>query len=82
MGHFFACRVHRIEATLPFFIPAPTLIGTFGAFIKIRSPFSSKKALFDVGLAGPLAGFLAALPVIVLGIVASRIVDRRRCRPG
>ncbi len=76
MGHFLACRRHGIEATLPHFLPAPTLIGTFGAFIKIRSPFSSKKALFDVGLAGPLAGFLAALPVIALGISRSRLVER------
>ena len=53
LGHFFACRFHRLEATLPFFIPAPTLIGTFGAFIKIKTPFSSKKSLFDVGIAGP-----------------------------
>ncbi len=75
MGHFLACRRHGIESTLPHFLPAPTLIGTFGAFIKIRSPFSSKKALFDVGLAGPLAGFLAALPVIALGISRSRLVE-------
>ncbi len=75
MGHFLACRRHGIEATLPHFLPAPTLICTFGAFIKIRSPFSSKKALFDVGLAGPLAGFLAALPVIATGISWSRLVD-------
>jgi membrane-associated protease RseP (regulator of RpoE activity) len=76
LGHFFACRAHRIEATLPYFIPAPTLIGTFGAFIKIKSPFSSRKALFDVGLAGPLAGFLVALPVIALGISKSQIVAK------
>jgi membrane-associated protease RseP (regulator of RpoE activity) len=76
MGHFAACRFHRIEATLPYFIPAPTLIGTFGAFIKIRSPFSSKRSLFDVGLAGPLAGFLVAVPVIALGISLSRVVDQ------
>jgi len=82
MGHFFACRCHRIEATLPFFIPAPTLIGTFGAFIKIKSPFSSKKALFDVGLAGPLAGFLVALPVIALGISQSRIVEKGTLETG
>lgn len=75
LGHFFACRAHRIEATLPFFIPAPTLIGTFGAFIKIKSPFSSKKSLFDVGMAGPLAGFLAAIPVICIGIAQSRIIE-------
>jgi membrane-associated protease RseP (regulator of RpoE activity) len=82
LGHFFACRIHRIEATLPFFIPAPTLIGTFGAFIKIKSPFSSKKALFDVGLAGPLAGFLVALPVIFIGISHSRIVPRETLQTG
>jgi membrane-associated protease RseP (regulator of RpoE activity) len=76
MGHFLACRCHGIQATLPHFLPAPTLIGTFGAFIKIRSPFSSKKALFDVGLAGPLAGFLVALPIIVVGISRSRIVEK------
>jgi len=76
MGHFFACRFHGIESTLPHFIPAPTLIGTFGAFIKIRSPFPSKKALFDVGMAGPLAGFLVALPVIALGISQSKIVEK------
>ena len=82
LGHFFACRAHGIEATLPFFIPAPTLIGTFGAFIKIKSPFSSKKALFDVGLAGPLAGFLTALPFIALGIAQSRIVDKQTLQTG
>lgn len=82
LGHFFACRAHGIEATLPFFIPAPTLIGTFGAFIKIKSPFSSKKALFDVGLAGPLAGFLAALPFIVLGLAQSRIIERQALQGG
>ncbi len=76
MGHFFACRRHGIQATLPHFIPAPTLIGTFGAFIKIRSPFSSKRALFDVGLAGPLAGFLVALPVVAVGISLSHVVER------
>lgn len=76
MGHFLACRRHGIGATLPHFLPAPTLIGTFGAFIKIRSPFPSKRALFDVGLAGPLAGFIAALPLIAAGIASSRVVAR------
>jgi membrane-associated protease RseP (regulator of RpoE activity) len=82
MGHFLACRFHRIEATLPYFIPAPTLIGTFGAFIRIRSPFSSKKSLFDVGLAGPLAGFMVAVPIVALGISLSRIVDRETLSTG
>ena len=82
LGHYFACRHHRIEATLPFFVPAPTLIGTFGAFIKIRSPFPSKQALFDVGLAGPLAGFLAAMPLIFIGIQNSRVVAKEALQAG
>ena len=58
MGHYLACRYYKVDATLPFFIPAPPvfLAGTFGAFIKIRSPIPSRRALFDIGLAGPLAG--------------------------
>jgi len=70
MGHYIACRRYGVEATLPFFIPAPPLFiaGTFGAFIKIKSPIPSRRALFDIGLAGPLAGFAALLPVSVLAI--------------
>ncbi len=73
LGHFLACRRHGIEATWPVFLPAPTLIGTLGAFIRIRSPFPSKRALFDVGVAGPLAGFVVTVPVLVLGIALSRL---------
>lgn len=71
MGHYIACRRYGVSATLPFFIPAPPLFiaGTFGAFIKIRSPIPSRRALFDIGLAGPLAGFVALLPVAVVGIL-------------
>jgi membrane-associated protease RseP (regulator of RpoE activity) len=71
MGHYLACRHYGIDATLPFFIPAPPifLAGTFGAFIKIRSPIPSRRALFDVGLAGPLAGFVVALPLSVVGVL-------------
>jgi membrane-associated protease RseP (regulator of RpoE activity) len=71
MGHYLACRYYRVDATLPFFIPAPPvfLTGTFGAFIKIRSPIPSRRALFDIGLAGPLAGFIVALPVSVIGVL-------------
>ncbi len=54
LGHWFACRYHRIQASYPYFIPAPTLIGTLGAFIKIRSPIRDRCALFDVGLSGPV----------------------------
>jgi membrane-associated protease RseP (regulator of RpoE activity) len=72
MGHYLACRHYRVDATLPFFIPAPPLFlaGTFGAFIKIRSPIPSRRALFDIGLAGPLAGFIVAIPVTFIGLFA------------
>lgn len=67
MGHYIACRWHGVEATLPFFIPSPLpLFGTFGAVIKIKSPIPSRRALFDIGIAGPLAGFVFALPVAVV----------------
>ncbi|HEX7294997.1 MAG TPA: site-2 protease family protein, partial [Pyrinomonadaceae bacterium] len=71
MGHYLACRYYKVDATLPYFIPAPPifLAGTFGAFIKIRSPIPTRRALFDIGLAGPLAGFIVALPVAVAGIL-------------
>lgn len=71
MGHYIACRRYRVNATLPYFIPAPPLFlaGTFGAFIKIKSPIPSRRALFDIGLAGPLAGFVVAVPISILGIL-------------
>jgi len=71
MGHYLACRYYRVRATLPFFIPAPPLFipGTFGAFIKMKSPIPSRRALFDIGLAGPLAGFVALLPIALGGLL-------------
>jgi membrane-associated protease RseP (regulator of RpoE activity) len=71
MGHYLACRYYGVNATLPFFIPAPPLFlaGTFGAFIKMKSPIPSRRALFDIGLAGPLAGFVMLLPVALAGIL-------------
>ena len=74
MGHYVACRIYGIDVSYPYFIPAPTLFGTFGAFIRIRSPITTRRALFDVGLAGPVAGFLVALPAPAYGIANSRIV--------
>jgi len=74
LGHFFACLHHRVDATPPAFLPAPTLIGTFGAFIRIRSPIYSKRALFDIGIAGPIAGFVLLVPALYLGIVLSRVI--------
>ena len=71
MGHYLACRYYGVRATLPFFIPAPPLFltGTFGAFIKMKSPIPSRRALFDIGLAGPLAGFVALLPIAFGGLL-------------
>jgi membrane-associated protease RseP (regulator of RpoE activity) len=70
-GHYLAARRHRLAATLPFFLPVPFGIGTFGAFIRIRSPILTRRELFDVGASGPLAGFLATLPFLVAGILLS-----------
>jgi membrane-associated protease RseP (regulator of RpoE activity) len=73
-GHYFACRYHNVDATLPFFIPAPfPPTGTFGAVIRIREAFPSKKALFDIGVAGPIAGFIALLPFLVIGLKMSSL---------
>jgi membrane-associated protease RseP (regulator of RpoE activity) len=72
MGHFVYAQRHRVYATLPFFLPAPTLIGTLGAFIRIRSPIRSRAALFDIGIAGPIAGFALALPILFFSLHLSR----------
>jgi membrane-associated protease RseP (regulator of RpoE activity) len=72
MGHYVACRIYRVDATLPFFIPTPPMIGpagTFGAFIKILSPMPSRKAVFDIGVAGPIAGFIALIPIALIGFL-------------
>ena len=74
LGHFWACQFHRIDASLPYFLPAPTLIGTFGAFIRIRAPIFSRRELFDVGVAGPLAGFAFLLPALGIGLAYSKVV--------
>jgi membrane-associated protease RseP (regulator of RpoE activity) len=74
MGHYIACRYHRLDATLPFFLPVPFGIGTLGAFIRIRTPLLNKRELFDVGASGPLAGFVVALPVLFAGIALSHPV--------
>jgi membrane-associated protease RseP (regulator of RpoE activity) len=77
MGHYLACLWYGVDATLPFFIPAPYLnflVGTFGAVIRIRSPFPHRRALFDIGIAGPLAGFAVCLPVLFLGIQELRVI--------
>ncbi|MDP7167106.1 MAG: site-2 protease family protein [Nitrospinota bacterium] len=75
LGHYFASRAWRVEATLPYFIPAPTLFGTFGAVIRIKSPILSRKALMDVAVAGPLAGMAVALPAVLVGLSMSEVVS-------
>lgn len=74
LGHFFACRHHHIRSSYPFFIPFPSLIGTFGAFILIRSPIRTRRALFDVGASGPLVGFVLAVPALIYGVLHSKFV--------
>jgi len=76
LGHYFACRYYGVSATLPVFIPMPlSLFGTMGAVIKIRSPIPHKRALFDIGAAGPLAGLAVALPFTIIGLKLSRVVQ-------
>ncbi len=73
-GHYLACLYYQVEASLPYFLPAPTLIGTFGAFIRIRSAIYSKRVLFDIGVAGPLAGFVFLLPALGVGLALSKVI--------
>jgi len=74
LGHYLTCRRYGISATLPYFIPGPNLIGTLGAFIKIKSPIAGKKPLFDIGIAGPLVGFALSVPAVAAGLLLSRSV--------
>src|SRR4030095_15680039 len=80
MGHYLMCRYYNVPATLPFFIPAPLLspLGTLGAFIAMRGIPKNKRVLFDVGVAGPLAGVVIAIPVLLYGLSISQLgpIDR------
>ena len=79
MGHYVACRYYRVDASLPYFIPALfVLTGTFGAVIRIREPILQKRALFDIGIAGPIAGFVVAVPALFLGMWLSNAVPLPR----
>lgn len=74
MGHYVACLRYDVDATRPYFLPAPLpLTGTLGAFIRIKSRIPNKIALFDIGIAGPIAGFIVAVPALVIGLLLSRI---------
>lgn len=74
LGHYFMARRHRTNVSLPYFIPAPTLLGTFGAVIRMRSPLPDRKALLDVGAAGPLVGFCFALLATIVGLDLSEVI--------
>ena len=78
-GHYYYAQKHKVDATLPYFLPAPPflfLIGTFGAFIKIKSPIYKKDALLQIGAAGPIAGFIIAVPALLVGLNLSTIVEK------
>jgi membrane-associated protease RseP (regulator of RpoE activity) len=73
-GHYYACRYYGVDASLPYFLPAPfPLTGTLGAFIRIRQTIPGKRELFDIGIAGPIAGFIVAIPVLLIGMSMSRV---------
>src|SRR4029453_12151696 len=76
MGHYVACRWYRVDATLPFFLPLPPpfFTGTLGAVIRIREPFPTRTVLFDIGVAGPIAGFLVLVPALFIGMNLSTLV--------
>ena len=81
MGHYLYCRYYGVDATLPFFVPFPSLIGTMGAFIRIKSPIRSRSALFDIGIAGPIAGFLPACVALAAGLSLSKAVPASAIAP-
>jgi membrane-associated protease RseP (regulator of RpoE activity) len=82
MGHYLACRRYRLPCTLPYFLPVPINFGTFGAFIKIKAPIAGKRQLFDVGIAGPIAGFVALTPFLLYGIAQSHPAPLPVAGPG
>lgn len=83
-GHYIACRIYGVDATLPYFIPTPPMIGpagTLGAFIKIVSPMPSRRAVFDIGVAGPIAGFIALIPVAIIGFLTMQQISPAETAP-
>lgn len=83
MAHYVASARHKVRATLPYFLPVPhPLMGTFGAVIKMESPIPDRKALLDIGAAGPLAGFVVAIPLTVIGLWNSPLVPSEAVTPG
>jgi len=78
-GHYILSRIHRVPTSLPLFIPGPPhFIGTFGAIIRLRTPIMNRRALFDIGVAGPIAGFIAAVVALIVGLSLSEVIPRER----
>ena len=75
LGHYLQCRRWQVDATLPYFLPSPSLFGTFGAFIRIKSPIFTRCSLFDIGIAGPLAGFAVLIPFLITGVALSQQIS-------
>jgi membrane-associated protease RseP (regulator of RpoE activity) len=82
LGHYFISRGWGMRVSLPFFIPVPFGLGTFGAFIRLRSPIHNRRVLFDVGASGPLAGFVVTVPAIVIGLMNSEVLPLREVSGG
>lgn len=82
MGHYVACRIYGVDATLPYFIPSPLTFGTMGAVIRMRPPIPNRRALFDIGVAGPIAGFLVAVPVLVYGTATATVIPAAQAPAG
>lgn len=82
LSHYVASKIHRTKATLPYFIPAPSIIGTFGAFIKMKSPIITRKALIDIGASGPISGFVISVIACVIGLQRSEVVSLQRVQEG
>jgi membrane-associated protease RseP (regulator of RpoE activity) len=80
LSHYFTSKKHGVKATLPYFIPAPTIIGTFGAFIKMKSPIVTRKALIDIGASGPIAGFFISVIAVIIGLPLSEVVPASQTR--
>ncbi len=74
LGHYLTARYYKIRSTLPYFIPVPFFLGTFGAFIQMRSPVPNRKALFDLSIAGPIGGFIVTLPLLIWGLAHSQVI--------
>ncbi len=73
-SHYLASKKHRVDATLPYFLPAPTLFGTLGAFIKMKSPITTRNALMDIGASGPIAGFIVSVFATIIGLFFSKVM--------